>query len=133
MGTSSARSSRILISIRGPLAIAYCVGTLDQSRVRELCDRVLELAAMGVRGIVCSLERTSHIHFQALEPLVRLQSAVEARGARMVLADASPYLRQILDFGGVPRSVSLVEDKHTAVSSLLLEPESFELHHSVTG
>lgn len=88
---------------------------------------------MGVKGIVCSLERTSHIHFQALDPLVRLQRAVEANGARMVLADASPYLRQILDFGGVPRLVSLVEDKHTAVSSLLHAQEMFELQHSVTG
>ena len=133
MGASAARSSRVLISIRGPLAIAYCVGTLDRSRVHELCDRVIELAAMGVHGIVCSLERTTHIHFQALDPLVRLQAAVESRGARLVLADASPYLRQILDFGGVPRQVSLVEDKHTAVSSLLQAQELFELQHSVTG
>jgi len=106
---------------------------MDRSRVNELCDRVLELAALGVKGIVCSLERTSHIHFQALDPLVRLQHAVEAHGGRMMLADASPYLRQILDFGGVPRLVSLVEDKHTAVSSLLQAQETFELQHSVTG
>jgi anti-anti-sigma regulatory factor len=132
MGASAARTSKILISIHGPLAIAYCIGTLDRSRVGELCDRVLELAAMGVHGIVCSLERTSHIHFQALDPLVRLQQAIEARGARLVLADASPYLRQILDFGGVPRSVSLLEDKHAAVFSLQ-QATDFELQHSVTG
>lgn len=115
----AARSSRVLISIRGHLAIAYCVGTLDRSAVEDLLDRVRSLAAQGVRGVVCSLERVSHIHFQALEALLRLQQALEADGGRFVLADASPYLRQILDFGGVPRQVTLASDKHAAVWEIL--------------
>jgi hypothetical protein len=36
-----------------------------------------------------------------------------------VLTDASPYLRQILDFGGVPRHLALVADKHQAVWQLM--------------
>jgi len=107
------------MSIRGPLAIAYCVGTLDRSMVDDLFDRVLGLAAQGVRGFVCSLERVSHIHLQALGPLVKLQRQIEARGGRIVLADASPYLKQILEFGGIPRQVALVRDKHQAVGELL--------------
>ncbi len=115
----SAPSSRVLMSIRGPLAIAYCVGTLDRSMVDDLIDRVQGLAAQGVRGFVCSLERVGHIHVQALGPLLRLQRQIEARGGRIVLSDASPYLRQILDFGGIPQRVSMARDKHEAVGELL--------------
>ena len=35
------------------------------------------------------------------------------------IADASPYLQQILDFGGVPRQMSVAADKHQAVGTLL--------------
>lgn len=111
-------SSRVLISIHGTMAIAYCVGTLDRPAVEDLLGRVRGLAAQGVRGFVCSLERVGHIHFQALDPLVRLERAVHDSGAKIVFADASPYLRQILDFGGVPRHVAVVLDKHAAVWSL---------------
>ena len=100
------------------MAIAYCVGTLDRPTVEDLLGRVRGLAAQGVRGFVCSLERVSHIHFQALDPLVRLQRAAEDAGGKIVFADASPYLRQILDFGGVPQHVAVVLDKHAAVWSL---------------
>ena len=117
--TRRAPASRVLMSVRGPLAIAYCVGTLDRSMVDALFDRVLGLAAQGVRGFVCSLERVRHIHLQALGPLLKLQRQVEARGGRIVLADASPYLKQILEFGGIPRQVALVRDKHQAVGELL--------------
>lgn len=128
----SARSSRVLISIRGPLAIAYCVGTLDRSVVNDLLDRVVGLAAQGVRGFVCSLERVSHIHFQALEPLIKLQRSIEDRGGRLVLADASPYLKQILDFGGVPRQMPVAADKHQAVGALLQAAAAWAPQQSVS-
>ena len=121
-------SSRILISIRGSMAIAYCVGTLDRPTVEELLDRIRGLAAQGVRGFVCSLERVSHIHFQALDPLVRLQRAAADSGGRIVFADASPYLRQILDFGGVPRHVALALDTHAAVWSLQHDADALAAH-----
>jgi len=85
----------------------------------DLFGRALGLAAQGVRGFVCSLERVSHIHLQALGPLLKMQHQIEARGGRLVLADASPYLKQILDFGGVPRRVSVVRDKQQAMGKLL--------------
>jgi anti-anti-sigma factor len=128
----SACSSRVLISIRGSVAIAYCVGTLDRSQVDDLCDRVLGLAAQGVRGFVCSLERVSHIHFQALDPLLKLQKSIAAHGGRIVLTDASPYLRQILDFGGIPRQVSMATDKHQAVGKLLQAAETISAHQSAS-
>lgn len=133
MGARSAGSSRVLISLRGPLAIAYCVGTLDRVLVEDLFDRMSRLAAQGMRGFVCSLERVSHIHFQALEPLLKLQQAIEAQGARLVLADASPYLRQILDFGGVPAHVKLVADKQEAVWMLSQPPaENWMVQHTAS-
>jgi hypothetical protein len=110
--------ARILISIRGDMAIAYCVGTLDRITVEELLDRVRGLAAQGVRGFVCSLERVSHVQFHAIEPLLKLQRVVAAQGGRIVCADASPYVRQILDFGGVPRHLAVLEHTHEAVWSL---------------
>ena len=113
------RGSRVLVSIRGSLAIAYCVGTLDRLAVEDLVDRLRGLATQGVRGFVCSLERVHHIHFQALDPLMRLQRALQATGGKLVLADASPYLKQILDFGGVPRQVRLAGDTHEAVWQVL--------------
>jgi hypothetical protein len=122
----------VLVSIRGPLAIAYCVGTLDRSLVEDLSDRVLGLAAHGVRGFVCSLERVSHIHFQALDPLLELQRSIEAQGARIVLAEASPYLKQILDFGGIPRQVSMAADMHQAVGQLLQADEPCAAVESVS-
>jgi hypothetical protein len=111
-------SSRILISIRGHMAIAYCSGTLDRIAVEDLLDRVRGLAAQGVRGFVCSLERVSHVHFHAIEPLLRLQKMVAAEGGRIVCTDASPYVRQILDFGGVPRHLAVLEHMDDAVWSL---------------
>ena len=111
-------SSRILISVRGSMAIAYCVGTLDRIAVEELLDRVRGLATQGVRGFVCSLERVSHVHFHAVDPLLRLQTLVAASGGRIVFADASPYVRQILDFGGVPRRMTVLEHTREAVWSL---------------
>ena len=115
----SAPSSRVLMSIRGPLAIAYCVGTLDRSMVEDLVDRVSGLAALGVRGFVCSLERVGHIQLQALGPLLKLQRQLVSHGGRLVLADASPYLRSILDFGGIPGRVTMARDTHAAVGELL--------------
>jgi hypothetical protein len=114
------------------LAIAYCVGTLDRSSVEDLVDRLRALAAQGVRGFVCSLERVQHIHFQALDPLLRLQRGLQAAGGRLVLADASPYLRQILDFGGVPRQVRLVGDTHEAVWQLLHAEEALQAQTSAS-
>jgi anti-anti-sigma factor len=105
---------------------------LDRSLVAELADRVLALAAHGVRGFVCSLERVSHIHFQALDPLLGLQRSIEARGGRIVLADASPYLKQILDFGGIPRQVSMAADKHQAVGQLLQAEEPCAVGETVS-
>jgi hypothetical protein len=128
----TARSSRVLVSIRGQLAIAYCVGTLDRLLVDDLADRVLVLVAHGVRGFVCSLERVSHIHFQALDPLLELQRAVESAGGRIVLSDASPYLRQILDFGGIPRQVTMAVDTHQAVGQLLHAEELVAAGQSVS-
>ena len=128
----SARSSRVLISIRGSVAIVYCVGTLDRSSVDDLCDRVLGLAAHGVRGFVCSLERVRHIHFQALDPFLKLQRCIEVQGGRIVLTDASPYLKQILDFGGIPRQVSVAADKYQAMGQLLQGAEGRSARQSVS-
>src|SRR5262245_63659113 len=114
-----ARTSRVLVSVRGSLAIAYCVGTLDRPAVEDLVDRLRALTCLGVRGFVCSLERVHHIHFQALDPLLRLQRALQSMGGKLVLSDASPYLKQILDFGGVPRQVRLAGDTHEAVWHVL--------------
>jgi hypothetical protein len=101
------------------MAIAYCVGTLDRAVVEELLDRVRGLAAQGVTGFVCSLGRVNHVQFHALDPLVRLHRAAQELGGRIVFADASPYVRQILDFGGVPRSVALACDTYEAIGSLM--------------
>ena len=129
---SRASSSRLLISIRGSMAIAYCVGTLDRLTVEELLDRTSGLAAQGVKGFVCSLERVSHIHFHAFDPLLRLHLEIESRGGKIVFTDASPYLRQILDFGGVPRRVAVVDDKHEAVWSLLHAEEALAAQHAAS-
>jgi anti-anti-sigma factor len=118
------RTSRVLVSVRGALAIAYCAGILDRSTVDELVDRLRVLASQGVRGFVCSLERVHHVHFQALDPLLRLQRAVQAAGGKLVLVEASPYVRQILDFGGVPRHVSVADDKAQAIWQVLQDGES---------
>jgi len=114
----------VLVSVRGALAIAYCAGTLDRPTVDELVDRLRMLASQGVRGFVCSLERVHHVHFQALDPLLRLQRAVQALGGRLVLVEASPYVRQILDFGGVPRHLSVADDKSQAICQVLQETEA---------
>ena len=127
------RTSRVLVSVRGTLAIAYCEGTLDRPSVENLVDRLRSLASQGVRGFVCSLERVQHVHFQALDPLLRMQQTLHASGGRLVLVDASPYVRQILDFGGVPRHLSLVEDKHQAVWQVLQGMDaSLELQTTAT-
>ena len=100
--------------------------------VEDLLDRARYLASQGVRGFVCSLERVQHIHFQALDPLLRLHRTLQASGGRIVLTDASPYLRQILDFGGIPRHLALVADKHQAVWQLLQESEELQLQTSAS-
>ena len=113
------RRSRVLLSIQAPVAVAYCFGTLDRAVVDDLADRVRALTFDGVRGVVCSLERVSHIHFQALEPLVNLHRLLLEAGGRLVLAGASPYLKQILDFGGIPGQLAVIPDKAEAVHELL--------------
>jgi hypothetical protein len=131
-GGRTARSSRVLISIRGSLAIAYCDGILDRPAVEDLFDRARALASQGVRGFVCSLERVHHIHFQALDPLLRLEKTLHAAGGRFVLTDASPYLRQILDFGGIPRQVHLASDKQQAVWQLQQAEEALHVQSSAS-
>ena len=116
---STARRSRVLLSIQGPVVVAYCLGTLDRSAVDDLADRVRALAFEGVRAVICSLERVSHIHFQALEPLVGLHRLLRDSGGRLVLTGASPYLMQILDFGGIPGQVDVAADKSEAIRGLL--------------
>ena len=116
------RRSRVLISIRTPVAVAYCLGTLDRGVVQDLGGRVRTLLYEDVRGFLWSLERVEHIHFQALEPLVDLHRFVVDAGGRFVLAGASPYLKQILDFGGVPGRVELVPDTLAALQELRGSP-----------
>jgi anti-anti-sigma factor len=119
---SSVRSvhrSRVLISIRGPVAIIYCVGTLDRLIVNDLCDRVRALTFEGVRGIVCSLERVDYIHYQALDQILALHEQMLEVDGRLVLTDASPYLTQILDFGGIPARMAVQAEKRRAVEELL--------------
>jgi len=116
------RRSRVLISIRTPVAVAYCLGTLDRGVVQDLGGRVRTLLFEDVRGFLCSLERVEHIHFQALEPLVDLHRFVVDAGGRFVLAGASPYLKQILDFGGVPGRVDLAPDTLAALQELRGSP-----------
>ena len=116
------RRSRVLISIRTPVAVAYCLGTLDRGVVQDLGARVRALLFEDVRGFLCSLERVEHIHFQALEPLVDLHRFVAEAGGRFLLAGASPYLKQILDFGGVPGRIELVPDTLAALHELRGNP-----------
>ena len=47
--------SRVLITIRGSVAVAYCLGTLDRSVVDDLAARLRTLAFDGVRGVVLAL------------------------------------------------------------------------------
>ena len=119
MSAVSTSRSRVLVSIRGSVAVAYCIGTLDRLAVEELSQRVRALVFDGVWGFVCSLERVNHIHFQALQGLIALHQMVREAGGRMLLSDASPYLRQILEFGGVPARVSVLPEKNLAVDELL--------------
>ncbi len=116
---TAARRSRVLLSIQGPVAVAYCLGTLDRAVVDDLAHRVRTLGFDGVRAVVFSLERVSHIHFHALEPLVSLHRMLCDRGGCLVLSGASPYLTQILDFGGIPDQVDVVTDKVDAVQKLM--------------
>jgi len=123
-----AHRSRLLVSIQADVAVAYCYGTLDRSVVEDLSERAEALTFEGVRGLVCSLERVSHIHFQALDSILKLQKTMQAAGGRLLMAGASSYLRQILDFGGVPEQVPLLEDSNQAVEFLLSDnPEADEL------
>jgi hypothetical protein len=73
-----------------------------------------------------------HIHFQALDPLLRLQQSLKTAGGRLVLSDASPYLRQILDFGGVPRQVRLAGDTSEAVYALMQSEDALEMQTSAS-
>ena len=114
--------SRLLVSIQGNVAVAYCFGTLDSSVVEDLSERARALSFDGVRGLVCSLERVSHIHFQALDAILGLHKIMRDAGGRLLMAGASSYLRQILDFGGIPEQVPVLADSSQAVESLMLEP-----------
>jgi len=116
--TRAGQRLRVLISIQGNVAVAYCAGTLDRRGVDELADRVRALLFGGVRGVVCSLERVEHVHFQALGLLVELQRLLRSAGGKLVLAGASPYVRQILDFGGVPGQIDVAADRLEAVESM---------------
>lgn len=110
---------RVLISIQGSVAVAYCSGTLDRRGVDELAGRVRSLLFAGVRGVVCSLERVEHVHFQALGLLVELHRLLLSAGGKLVLAGASPYVRQILDFGGVPSQVTVAPGRLEALEEML--------------
>jgi anti-anti-sigma factor len=106
------------VSIQGNVAVAYCIGTLDRAVVEDLSERTRTLTFDGVRGLVCSLERVSHIHFQALDAILGLNQIMNAAGGRLVLAGASPYLRQILDFGGIPEHVPVALASGQALGQL---------------
>lgn len=106
---------RVLISIQGPVAVVHCAGTLDRRSVDEVATRLRPLLFDGVRGVVLNLERVEHVHFQALALLVELHRLVRGCGGRFVLAGASPYVRQILDFGGVPAQVTLAGSRGEGV------------------
>ena len=112
---------RVLISIQGPVAVAHCAGTLDRRSVDELATRVRPLLFAGVRGVVCALERVEHVHFQALELFVELHRLVRSAGGHFILAGATPYVRQILDFGGVPAQVTVSASRGEAVEALQAE------------
>jgi anti-anti-sigma factor len=111
----------VLISIDGAVAVAYCAGTLDRRSVEELSERLRSLVFSGVRGVVCSLERVEHVHFQALDRLVDLHRLLRAAGGRLVLAGASPYVRQILDFGGIPAQLDVVDGRLEAMMAMRLQ------------
>ena len=115
----------MLISIDGAVAVAYCAGTLDRRSVEELAERLRSLVFSGVRGVVCSLERVEHVHFQALDRLVDLHRLLRAAGGRLVLAGASPYVKQILDFGGIPAQVHVVDGRLEAMTAMRMQvPEA---------
>jgi len=116
--TRFAHRSRLLVSIQGNTAVAYCTGTLDRAVVEDLSERARALTFDGLRGLVCSLERVSHIHFQALDAVLGLHQLMQSAGGQLILAGASPYLRQILDFGGVPEHVPVVPASAQAVEQL---------------
>jgi anti-anti-sigma regulatory factor len=116
-----AHRSRLLVSIQGNVAVAYCFGTLDRSVVEDLSERARALTFDGVRGLVCSLERVSHIHFQALDSILALHHAMRVAGGRLLLSGASSYLCQILEFGGIPQHVPLLADSNQALECLLTE------------
>lgn len=118
---------RVLISIQGPVAVAYCAGTLDRRSAEELGARLRPLLFAGVRGVVCALDKVEHVHFQALELLIELHRLVRAAGGRFVLAGATPYVRQILDFGGVPGQVTVAASRGQAVEELMTAMPSVPL------
>ncbi|MBI3115250.1 MAG: STAS domain-containing protein [Candidatus Kerfeldbacteria bacterium] len=94
--------SRLFITVEARrLALVRPIGTVDRDMVNRLDSRLQPILASGIRNVVLSFKRTSHIHFQALGELIALHERLEAGGCQFRIIGVSPYLEQILAFGGI--------------------------------
>lgn len=110
----------VLLTITGPFIVIHPTASLTigdvvgmQRRIELLFDERL------FHGVVLSLARAPHIGYGAFEPLKRLADFINGHSA-FVVCDASPYVRQVLNFQGAYKRMSICPTLEQAVCGLQL-------------
>lgn len=104
------------LSVRGPISPADVPG---------LCARVQELLAGGGGGcpndgvvdLVCDVRELGVPDLATVDALARVQLIAARLGHRLVLQDASPEVRQLLDLAGLADALPAAVDREMSESA----------------
>jgi anti-sigma B factor antagonist len=79
------------------VTVVTLAGELDLAAAPVLRERLAEAAGSAERGVVLDMAEVTFVDSSALRELLRARAALEAAGARLVLAAVGPPVARLLE------------------------------------
>jgi len=104
--------------VHGSVVILRPVGGLDGTRSSALEEQVLAAIESGSRDVVFDFSKTSHIPSAGLRATLNAIKLLGAAQGRLIIAAASPAVREVLETSGVAAVCELVATPEDALARL---------------
>jgi anti-anti-sigma factor len=104
--------------VHGSVVILRPVGALDGVNSSELEEHVLAAIESGSRGVVFDFSATSHIASAGLRATLNAVKLLDNAQGRLIIAGASPAVREVLRTSGVSAVCELVATPDEALVRL---------------
>jgi len=109
-------------TIKNGITIMEAAGRLDSESAPETGKRLAELVEGGIRQFVLDLSSMDYVSSAGLRVLLNAARNAQKAGGRLVLAAASPQVKQVLDMVGFGAIIPVFETTAAACASFAPTP-----------